>query len=61
MIRCVIVRSQRAAQLTRVDAVLAVVVHREVSPDEEGDIAARLVRQVAVDVPEVRAVRAYTT
>ena len=44
MIRRVIVRSQWATQLTRVDAILAVVVHREVSPDEEGDIAARLVR-----------------
>ena len=61
MIRRVIVRSQWATQLTRVDAVLAVVVHREVSPDEEGNIAARLVRQIAVDIPEVGAVRAYTT
>ena len=61
MIRGVIVRSQRATQLARIDAILAVIVHREVSSDEEGDIAASLVRQVAVDVPEVRAVRAYTT
>ena len=61
MIRRVIVRSQRATQLTRVDAVLAVVVHREVSSDEEGDIAARLVRQVAVDVPEVGAISVHTT
>ena len=44
MIRRVIVCSQWATQLTRVDAVLAVVVHREVSSDEEGDIASRLVR-----------------
>ena len=61
MIRRVIVRSQRATQLTRVDAVLAVVVHREVSSDEEGNIASRLVRQVAVDVPEVRAISVHTT
>ena len=37
------------------------VVHREVSSDEEGDIAARLVWQIAVDIPEVRAIGVHTT
>ena len=61
MVCRIVVRSQRTTQLARIDAILSVVVHREVSPDEEGDIATSFVRQVAVDIPEVRAVRVHTT
>ena len=61
MVCRIVVRSQRTTQLARIDAILAVIVHREVSPDEEGDIAASFVRQVAVDIPEVGAVRVHTT
>ena len=54
MRRHIVVGSQRTAQLARQDAVVARVVHGEVSPDEERDVATRLPREEAVDVPEVR-------
>ena len=44
MIGCVVVGSQGSAKLSGKDTILSMVVHSEVSPDEEGDVASCLIR-----------------
>ena len=60
MVCRVIVGGQGATYLSGEDAVLTMVVHGEVGSDEEGDIAARLIREVAIDIPEVGSLRPST-